>query len=80
MDEIIGFILGNRNREKIIQVLSSRGSMTAVKIAKLEHLPEIAVNKILKELFERELISSDGDVWGLTQLGLEVSKELRRRT
>jgi Fic family protein len=80
MDELIGFVLGNRNREKILQVLISRGSMTAVKIAKLEHMPEITVNRILKELSERELLAVKGDLWGPTELGSDVSKELRRRT
>jgi len=80
MDEYIGFILGNRNREKIIQVLESRGSMTAQKIAKLEHLPEITVNKILNELSERELVTVNGDIYNLTAIGSDVSKELRRRT
>ncbi len=75
----MGFIMGNKQRERIVQVLGSKGKMAADRIAKVEHIPAPAVKKILAELAQRKIVSEEGDVWCLTEAGLEIEKEMKKR-
>ncbi len=75
----MGFIMGNKQRERIVQVLGSKGKMAADRIAKVEHIPAPSVKKILAELAQRKIVSEDGDVWALTEVGLEIEKEMKKR-
>ena len=76
----IGFIMGNKQRERVIQVISSKGKLSAEKIAKFEHIPLAGVNKILSDLAERNILSEDGEKWCLTEMGQEIDKEMKKRT
>ncbi len=76
----MGFIMGNKQRERIVQVLGSKGKMAADRIAKVEHIPAPSVKKILAELAQRKIVSGEGDVWSLTEEGLEIEKEMKKRT
>ena len=49
----IGFIMGNKQRERIVQVLGSKGRMPSEKIAKFEHIPLPSAKRILEELAAR---------------------------
>jgi predicted transcriptional regulator len=80
MDELIGFVLGNRHRERILQLLGSKGEMKAEKIAKIEHLPAPHVQKILSDLSDKKLVALNNDIWSRTELGADVEKGLKRRT
>jgi len=80
MNEMIGFVLGNRQRERIIQVLASKGPMADDKLGKINRIPAAGVKKVLQELEEKGLLAQDGDLWQLTALGTEVEKEMKRRT
>ncbi len=75
----IGFIMGNKQRERIIQVISSKGKLSAEKIAKFEHIPLAGVNKVLQELAQRNILSEDGGQWCLTEMGQEIDKEMKKR-
>ena len=76
----IGFIMGNKQRERVIQVLSSKGSLSAEKIAKFEHIPLAGVNKVLQELAQRNILSEEKGTWKLTETGQEIDKEMKKRT
>jgi predicted transcriptional regulator len=75
----MGFIMGNKQRERVVQVLGSKGKMATDRIAKVEHIPAPAVKKILAELAQRKIVSEEGDVWCLTETGLEIEKEMKKR-
>jgi len=75
----MGFIMGNKQRERIIQILGSKGKMAADRIAKVEHIPAPAVKKILAELGQRMIVSENDGVWSLTETGLEIEKEMKKR-
>lgn len=79
MDELIGFVLGNKQREKVIQVLEARGSMTSRKMAKLGRLSDSSVERVLKEMEEKGLVKDGNDNWSLTEMGAQVQKEMKRR-
>ncbi len=75
----MGFIMGNKQRERIVQILGSKGKMAADRIAKVEHIPAPAVKKILGELGQRMIVSENDGLWSLTETGLEVEKEMKKR-
>jgi len=75
----MGFIMGNKQRERIIQILGSKGKMAADRIAKVEHVPAPAAKKILAELAVRKIVSENDGLWSLTEAGLEIEKEMKKR-
>jgi predicted transcriptional regulator len=75
----MGFIMGNKQRERIVQILGSKGKMAADRIAKVEHIPALAVKKILAELGQRMIVSENEGLWSLTEAGLEIEKEMKKR-
>jgi predicted transcriptional regulator len=75
----IGFIMGNKQRERIVQVLGSKGNISPEKIAKFEHIPLSGVKKTLAELAEKKIVSETGENWSLTDIGQEIEKELKKR-
>ncbi len=75
----IGFIMGNKQRERVVQVLGSKGSMPSEKIAKFEHIPLPGVKRVLEELAQKKIVSENGGIWGLTDLGMEIEKEMKKR-
>ena len=79
MDGNMGFIMGSRQRERVVQVLGSKGKMSAEKIAKVEHIPAPMVTKILAEMAEKNLVIEDTGVWCLTEAGQEIEKEMKKR-
>jgi len=79
MDMIMGFIMGNKQRERIVQVLGSKGKMPAEKVAKFDHIPVPAVKKVLAELAQRQIATENEGIWCLTETGIEVEKEMKKR-
>jgi predicted HTH transcriptional regulator len=75
----MGFIMGNKQRERIVQIMGSKGKMTAEKIAKIEHIPAPTVKKILAELAARQIVSEEGGIWDITDTGREIEKEMKKR-
>lgn len=75
----MGFIMGNKHRERVVQVLGSKGKLSAEKVAKFEHIPAPMVKKILEEMAERSLVFANDDTWCLTQAGEEIEREMKKR-
>jgi predicted HTH transcriptional regulator len=75
----MGFIMGNKQRERVVQIMGSKGKMTAEKIAKIEHIPAPTVKKILAELAARQIVSEEGGIWDITAAGREIEKEMKKR-
>ena len=75
----VGFIMGNRQRERIVQVLGSKGKMAAEKVAKVEHIPLPTVKRILEELAQRKIVAENEGSWSLTDSGLAIEREMKKR-
>ena len=79
IDGNMGFIMGNKQRERVIQILGSKGKMAADKVAKVEHIPAPTVAKILAEMAEKNLVVENDGEWSLTENGQEIEKEMKKR-
>ena len=79
IDGNMGFIMGNKQRERVIQILGSKGKMAADKVAKVEHIPAPTVAKILAEMAEKNLLAENDGEWSLTEKGQEIEKEMKKR-
>jgi len=75
----MGFIMGNKQRERVVQILGSKGKLAAEKIAKIEHIPSPSVKRILSEMAERDLVAEEDGVWCLTEMGRNAEKEMKKR-
>ena len=75
----MGFIMGNKHRERVIQVLGSKSKLSAEKVAKFEHIPAPSVKKILADMAERSLVFENEGIWCLTVAGQEIEKEMKKR-
>jgi predicted transcriptional regulator len=79
IDGNMGFIMGNKQRERVIQILGSKGKMAADKVAKVDHIPAPTVAKILAEMAEKNLVAENDGEWSLTVKGQEIEKEMKKR-
>jgi Mn-dependent DtxR family transcriptional regulator len=79
IDGNMGFIMGNKQRERVIQILGSKGKMAADKVAKVDHIPAPTVAKILAEMAEKNLVAENDGEWSLTESGQEIEKEMKKR-
>ena len=77
MEDLIGFVSGNKNRQKLLALLGSKNKLNAQNLAKNMHVAYPSVNKIVQELLERDLIKQDGDYYSLTELGESVEKRIQ---
>jgi predicted transcriptional regulator len=75
----IGFVMGSPQRERIMQVLGSKGALSSDRIAKIEHIPVPTVKRALEEMADRQIVSQRDGSWALTDMGKEVEKELKKR-
>jgi len=75
----MGFIMGNKHRERVVQVLGSKGKLSAEKVAKFERIPAPSVKKILADMAERSLVFENDGIWCLTEAGQEIEKEMKKR-
>jgi Mn-dependent DtxR family transcriptional regulator len=75
----MGFIMGNKHRERVVQVLGSKGKLSAEKVAKFEHIPAPSVKKILADMAERSLVFENDGIWCLTEAGQEIEREMKKR-
>jgi Mn-dependent DtxR family transcriptional regulator len=71
--------MGNKQRERVIQILGSKGKMAADKVAKVDHIPAPTVAKILAEMAEKNLVAENDGEWSLTEKGQEIEKEMKKR-
>lgn len=72
MEELIGFVTGNNNRQKLLSLLSSKKGMDSQSIAKNMHLFKPFVDKIIKELLDKKLIEEKQGKYNLTELGISL--------
>jgi predicted transcriptional regulator len=75
----IGFIMGNNQRQRVLQVLGSKGALSSEKVAKIEHIPVPRVEKTLEELAARNIVAKKEGIWSLTEMGAEIEKEMKKR-
>ncbi len=75
MEELIGFVASNHKASKILAVLDSKGPMDGMTIAKTTRI--VGAGKTIDELAAKELITSAGGKYTLTDLGKQVSHSLR---
>ncbi len=75
----MGFIMGTKHRERVVQVLGSKGKLSAEKVARFEHIPAISVKKILADMAERSLVFENDGIWCLTEAGQEIVSEMKKR-
>jgi len=77
MEEIIGFVTGNKNRQKLLSLLGSKHGLDVDKLAKNMHIASPSVKKLSDELMEKGLIMQENGLYGLTDLGDSVEKRIR---
>jgi predicted transcriptional regulator len=75
----MAFIMGTKHRERVVQVLGSKGKLSAEKVAKFEHIPATSVKKILADMAERSLVFENDGIWCLTEAGQEIVSEMKKR-
>jgi predicted transcriptional regulator len=76
MEELIGFITGNNNLQKLLALLGSRHQLDAEKLAKNMHIARPSVDKIVEELIDKKLIEQEHDVYKLTELGEALERKV----
>ncbi|MBN2110920.1 MAG: transcriptional regulator [Methanosarcinaceae archaeon] len=77
MEDLIGFVSGNKNRQKLLALLGSKNELDAEKMARNMHVAYPSVNRIIQELLEKDLIKQDGDSYSLTELGETVERRIQ---
>ncbi|WP_407355367.1 transcriptional regulator [Methanolobus sp. WCC5] len=77
MEELIGFVTGNKNRQKLLSLLGSRHELDAEKLARNMHIARPSVDKIVEELIEKELIMQENDMYRLTDLGEALERRVQ---
>ncbi|MDW7731850.1 MAG: winged helix-turn-helix domain-containing protein [Methanolobus sp.] len=77
MEDLIGFVSGNKNRQKLLALLGSKNKLDAEKMAKNMHVAYPSVNKIIQELLEKGLIKKDENIYSLTELGESVERKIQ---
>ena len=76
MDELIGFVTGNSNRQKLLELLGSKNKIDGERISKTMHIARPVTDKILEELVGKELIAKEGELYQLTELGTTVERRI----
>ena len=79
IEQNVGFIMGNNQRQRVLQVLGSKGTLSCEKVAKIEHIPVTRVEKTLEEMAARNLVAEKEGLWSLTEMGQEIEKEMKKR-
>lgn len=77
MEELMGFVTGNKNRQKLLALLGSKHQLDATKLAKNMHIARPSVEKIVEELMEKELVEKECDYYRLTELGETLERKVQ---
>ncbi|TGC06752.1 winged helix-turn-helix domain-containing protein [Methanolobus halotolerans] len=77
MEDLIGFVSGNNNRQKLLALLGSKHNLDADKMAKNMRMAYPSVNKIIQELLEKDLIKQENGSYSLTELGETVERRVQ---
>jgi predicted transcriptional regulator len=77
VEEIMGFVTGNTNRQKLLEMLGSKGELETSRIAKNMHLAQPSVNRLVEELIEKELVVENESKCSLTELGTTIERKVQ---
>ncbi|MEZ5335538.1 MAG: helix-turn-helix domain-containing protein [Methanolobus sp.] len=77
MEELMGFVTGNKNRQKLLALLGSKHQLDAAKLAKNMHIAQPSVSKIVDELIEKDLVKKESDLYMLTELGEALERKVQ---
>ncbi len=77
MEELIGFVTGNKNRQKLLALLGSRHEMNADLLARNMHIARPSADRIIGELVDKGLIMQDSDSYRLTELGESLERKMQ---
>ncbi len=69
VEELAGYISGNVKRRQVVDVLEKNGSETLEALEKLTRTPKIVMDKTLKDMAERGVITKQKDKYALTSNG-----------
>ncbi len=73
----MGFVTGNTNRQKLLEMLASKGDLKTSSIAKNMHLAQPSVKRLVEELVEKELIVEKEGNCSLTELGTTIERKVQ---
>jgi predicted transcriptional regulator len=80
VEEIASFISGNVKRKQILDVLNKNGSETFEALRKLTRMPKLMLEKVLKDLAEKDVIIKEKDSYILTENGKKAATILPRQS
>lgn len=69
VEEIAGFISGNVKRKQVVDVLDKNGRASFEYIGKLTRMPRLMLEKVIKDMTEKGVITMKDDVFVLTEIG-----------
>lgn len=72
MEEMMGFVTSNNNRQKLLSLLASKKELDGEHIAKNMHIFKPSVDKIIEELLEKKLIEEENGKYKLTKFGFSI--------
>ncbi|MDV0447470.1 hypothetical protein MsAg5_13690 [Methanosarcinaceae archaeon Ag5] len=72
MEEIAGFVNGNKMRKNVLEILNSKGAMDSKRIAKTLRCIPATMDKVISEMEENGLIAKTDDKYDLTPEGKAV--------
>ncbi|ODV50044.1 winged helix-turn-helix protein [Methanohalophilus euhalobius] len=73
----MGFVTGNTNRQKLLEMLASKGELETSRIAKNMHLAQPSVKRLVEELMEKELVVENEGKCSLTELGTTIERKVQ---
>jgi predicted transcriptional regulator len=77
MEEMMGFVTGNTNRQKLLEMLGSKGDLESSRIAKNMHLAQPSVKRLVEELVEKELVVEKAGKCSLTEFGRTIERKVQ---
>lgn len=79
-EKIASYISGNVKRKQILDVLHKNGSETFDSLRKLTRTPKLMLEKVLKDMEEKDVIVRDGDTFTLTENGKKAANVLPKQS
>lgn len=80
VEEIASFISGNVKRKQILDVLNKNGSETFEALRKLTRMPKLMLEKVLKDMAEKDVIIKENDSFTLTENGKKAATVLPKQS
>jgi len=80
VEEIAGFISGNVKRRQILDVLDKNGSETYEALRKLTRMPKLLLDKVLKDMEEKGVLTKQNEKFILTENGKAAATILPKQS